>query len=482
VWNGVEVVESREIVAFSAKQQAQLTRAGELTAVDLLEAHLAEVSRRNGDINAVVALDEERAHAHAALVDAVPAERRGALHGIPTAIKDYGHVAGFPNTLGHRHFARQISDHDDLHVGRMRAAGAVFYGKTNIPELAAGSHSFNKVYGLTRNPYDLSRSAGGSSGGAAAALAADFTAIADGSDMGGSLRNPAAFCGVVGMRPSPGVVPNADSPNVFDPLATAGPMGRTVEDVALLLSVINGETPDVPCAPELDRAALQNLAEADLRGIRIAYAPDLGGRVPVEPAVRTVLDDVARRLDAAGAIVEEGCPDLDGSDEAFRTLRAASFMAAWGPLLDAEPENFNDFVTGNIREGQPVSGADVMRAYGEVTRLTRAAARYFASTDLVLAPVTQVLPFPAEWDWPREVAGVPMTDYLDWMRAAWLFTPLGVPALSLPAGYAGHLPVGAQLLAGPRRDVRLLELARAVESLLAVPRTAPVGLATTTVP
>ncbi|HKT56920.1 MAG TPA: amidase family protein, partial [Microbacterium sp.] len=276
------MVESREIITMSAKEQARLARAGELTAVELLDAHLAEVSRRNGEINAVVGLDEQLAHDHARRVDATPAEQRGVLHGIPTAVKDYGHVTGFPNTLGHRHFAGSISDHDDLHIGRMRAAGAVFYGKTNIPELAAGSHSVNKVYGVTRNPHDPSRSAGGSSGGAAAALAADFTAIADGSDMGGSLRNPAGFCGVVGMRPTPGVVPNADSPNVFDPLGTAGPMGRTVEDAALLLSVINGETPDVPCAPELDRAALQNLRRRDLTGVRIAYAPDLGGRVVVD--------------------------------------------------------------------------------------------------------------------------------------------------------------------------------------------------------
>ena len=473
VRDGEEVVESSEIITLSAKEQARLARAGELTAVELLDAHLAEVSRRNGEINAVVALDAQLAHDNARRADAIPADRRGVLHGVPTAAKDYGHVTGFPNTLGHRHFAGRISDHDDLHIGRMRAAGAVFYGKTNIPELAAGSHSFNKVYGVTRNPHDLSRSAGGSSGGAAAALAADFTAIADGSDMGGSLRNPAGFCGVVGMRPTPGVVPNADSPNVFDPLGTAGPMGRTVEDAALLLSVINGETPDVPCAPELDRAALRNLRERDLTGVRIAYAPDLGGRVVVEPAVRVVLDDVARQLESAGAVVEEGCPDLDGSDEAFRTLRAAAFKAGWGPLLDAEPENFNDFVTGNIRQGEQVSGADVMRAYAEVTRLTRSAARYFAGTDLVLAPVTQVLPFPIEWDWVHEVDGTPMVDYLDWMRAAWLFTPLGIPALSLPAGYSGHLPVGAQLLAGPRRDVELLELAQAIESVLQVPRTAP---------
>ncbi|MDQ4213612.1 amidase [Microbacterium sp. ASV81] len=469
------MVQSGEIIELSAKEQARLTRSGELTAVELLDAHLAEVGRRNPEINAIVALDEELAHAHARRVDALPAERRGVLHGVPTAVKDFGHVTGFPNTLGHRHFADSISDHDDLHVARMRAEGAVFYGKTNIPEVAAGSHSVNRVYGTTRNPHDPSRSAGGSSGGAAAALAANFTAIADGSDMGGSLRNPAGFCGVVGMRPTPGVVPNADSPNVFDPLATAGPMARTIDDTALLLSVMNGETRDVPCAPVLDRARLLDLRERDLSGVRIAYAPDLGGLVEVEPAIRAVLDDVARSLEGAGAIVEEGCPDLRGSDETFRTLRAAVFASAWGPLLEAEPENFNDFVTGNIREGALISGADVMRAYTELTRLTRAAAHYFTGTDLVLAPVTQVLPFPVEWDWVREVNGTPMTDYLDWMRAAWLFTPLGVPALSLPAGYAGHLPVGAQLVAGPRRDVELLELARAIESLLAVPAANPVA-------
>lgn len=471
------MVDSVEIVELSAKEQARLARSGEVTAVELLDAHLAEVSRRNGELNAIVALDEQLAYEQARLVDGLASEHRGALHGVPTAVKDFGHVTGFPNTLGHRHFVGSISDHDDLHVARMREAGAVFYGKTNIPELAAGSHSANEVYGVTRNPHDPSRSAGGSSGGAAAALAARFTAIADGSDMGGSLRNPAAFCGVVGMRPTPGVVPNADSPNVFDPLATAGPMGRTVDDAALLLSVMNGETRDVPCAPEFDRARLRDLRERDLAGVRIGYAPDLGGRVVVEPAVRAVLDDVARALEAAGAIVENGCPDLSGADEAFRTLRAASFNAGWEALLQAEPENFNDFVAGNIREGQQVTGADVMGAYTEVTRLTRAAARYFADVDLVLAPVTQMLPFPVEWDWPREVAGTPMIDYLDWMRAAWLFTPLGVPALSLPAGYAGHLPVGAQLLAGPRRDVELLELAKVIETLLAVPTAAPASFA-----
>lgn len=457
-----------DLVLLTARQQAQLTRTGEVTAVELLEAHLAQVGRRNGELNAVVDLNADSAREQARAADARPADRRGPLHGLPTAGKDFGNVAGFHTTLGHRHFAHAVADHDDLHIARMRAAGAVFYGKTNIPELAAGSHTVNAVYGATRNPHDPSRSAGGSSGGAAAALAAHMLPIADGSDMGGSLRNPAAFCGVVGMRPTPGVVPGAGAPNVFDPLATEGPMGRTVGDVALLLSVMNGGTPLVPCTPELDRAALRALSPRELRGLRVAYAPDLGGRVPVEPEIRAVLDAAARALEDTGAVVSDTCPDLDGADHAFRTLRAATFQAAWGSLQRQHPDEFNASVTQNIHEGQAVTGAQVMSAYADVTRLTRAAAGWFADVDVVLAPATQVLPFPVEWDWPHDVAGRPMHDYLEWMRAAWLFTPLGVPALSLPVGRAGRLPVGAQLLAGPRRDVELLRIAASIEEMLAV--------------
>lgn len=457
-----------ELIRLSAVEQARLTRSGEVTAVELLEAHLAQVGRCNGALNAVVDVDAERARDQARAMDALPAEKRGVLHGLPTAGKDLANVEGFHTTLGHRHFAHTVARRDDLHVARMRAAGAVFYGKTNVPELGAGSHTVNAVYGTTRNPHDPALSAGGSSGGAAAALAAHLLPIADGSDMGGSLRNPSAFCGVVGMRPTPGVVPAAASQNMFDPLGTEGPMGRTVADTALLLSVMNAPTPLVPCSPQLDTAALRALEPRHLRGLRIGYAPDLSGRVPVDPAIRATLDAAARALADAGAVVEPSCPDLAGADRAFRTLRAAMFQAAWGDLQRRHPDEFNPYVTQNIAEGEAVTGADVMRAYAEVTRLTRAAARYFDAVDVVLAPATQVLPFPVEWDWPHEVAGTPMGDYLDWMRAAWLFTPLGVPALSLPVGRVGKLPVGAQLLAGPRGDVELLRVALAVEQLLDV--------------
>ncbi|RBP64916.1 amidase [Brevibacterium sanguinis] len=450
-----------------ARAMVELTRSGEISASDLLEAHLERIDAHNADVNAIVALDVESAREQAKALDALPVERRGRLHGLPVAIKDTANAVGFPATSGHRHFADFRPEADDLHVARMRAEGVVIIGKTNVPEMAAGSHSFNKVYGTTYNPHDPARSAGGSSGGAAAALAAGFVPIADGSDMGGSLRNPAAFCGVVGMRPSPGVIVGAEHPNMGDRLVTVGPMARTVADTALLLDVMAGPTEAQPQHVPLDSAALQNLEPARLEGMRVAYAPDLDGRVPVDPEITSALDALVARLESAGATIVRSCPNLDGADEAFRTLRAAEFQSTMGELLTAEEENFNDFLADNIRQGESLTALDVMRALQTTTRLSREAADFFADVDLVLAPTTQILPFPAEQTWPREVAGQPMGDYLEWMRSAWLFTPLGLPGISIPAGFAeAGLPIGVQLLAGPGRDVELLQSAAAIEALI----------------
>ncbi len=452
---------------YGAKQLIELTRSGEVSATELLEAHLERIAAHNPYVNAIVALDVESAREQAKALDALPADQRGRLHGLPVAIKDTASAVGFPATAGHRHFADFRPEADDLHVARMCAEGVVIIGKTNVPEMAAGSHSFNKVYGTTYNPHDLARSAGGSSGGAAAALAAGFAPLADGSDMGGSLRNPAAFCGVVGMRPSPGVLPNTENPNMGDRLVTVGPMARNVADTALLLDVMAGPTPRQPQHVPLDHAALRNLEPARLTGLRIAYTPDLEGRVPVDPEITSALDALVARLEEAGAEVIRACPNLDGADEAFRTLRAAEFQSTMGELLAAEEENFNDFLADNIRQGETLTALDVMRALHTTTRLSREAADFFADVDLVLAPTTQILPFPAEQQWPREVAGQTMGDYLEWMRSAWLFTPLGLPGISIPAGFAeAGLPIGVQLLAGPGRDVELLQSAAAIEALI----------------
>ncbi|MFT4126149.1 MAG: amidase family protein, partial [Gordonia sp. (in: high G+C Gram-positive bacteria)] len=339
------------LVALTATAAAARIRAGELSSQELVAAHLARIETYNPLVNAIVSLDAAGALARAAAADAVPFARRGPLHGVPIAIKDTAQTAGMRTTYGLPLHADNIPRVDDLHVSRIREAGAIFLGKTNVPEGAVGSHTVNRVFGATCNPYDLTRSAGGSSGGAAAALAARFIPIADGSDMGGSLRNPASFCSVVGVRPTPGLVPNSEGSDAFNPLATGGAMARTVSDAALLLSVIAVPGPaDVP-VPLIDPAALRTLEPIGLRGLRVAYAPDLGGRVPVDPQVRDILDRTATILSEAGAHVEFACPDLDGADAVFRTLRAADFDLLWGDILAADPDAFVDFMADNIRAG-----------------------------------------------------------------------------------------------------------------------------------
>jgi amidase len=463
-----------EVVELPAVRQAQLVRTGEITAVELVRAHLDAIDELNPAINAIVTLDRDGALGRAAAADAVPADRRGPLHGLPVAIKDTAQTAGMRTTFGHPLFAENIPAVNDPHVGRILQAGAVLIGKTNVPEFAAGSHTFNRVFGPTRNPYDVTRSVGGSSGGAAAALAARLIPIADGSDMGGSLRNPASFCGVVGMRPTPGLVPSSADSDAFSPLATNGPLGRTVADVALLLSVIATAPSSDMYDAQLNTADLRPLRPAELRGLRVAYTPDLGGRVPVDPEVADVIASAASVLERSGARIDLTCPDLDGADAAFRTLRAADFDASWRDLLAANPDGFVDFLAENIRAGASVSGRDVMTAYAELTRLRQSAARFFDDYDLILAPVAQIPAFPVEWTWPRSVNDTPMHNYLDWMRSAWLFTPLGIPAMSLPAGFtAKGLPVGAHLLAGPGRDLTLLRIASALESALDLPAANP---------
>ena len=432
----------------------------DLSVVEVVTAHLEQIER-NGEINAVVTVDAEGALARAAELDAAGPSEDLPLFGLPVGVKDTHDTAGLRTTYGSIRHADHVPTRDALHVRRMREAGAVILGKTNVPEYAAGSHSVNRVFGATRNPYATDRSAGGSSGGAAAALAARQVALADGSDMGGSLRNPASFCNVVGLRPSPGVVPAAEAGNLLTTLTTAGPMGRCVDDVELLLSVIGRPDPRTPVAAPRPGA---RAAEPSLRGRRVAWAPTLGGLVPVERDVIAVLESAAGVLADLGADVADACPDLTGAAEAFLALRAAEFEAEWGDALDADPEDFNERMTWNVRLGREQSGRDVMRAQERQTALMRAAARFFEDYDVLLAPAATVAPFPVEWDYPATVAGERQRHYLDWMRAATTITMLGVPALSVPAGFTpAGLPVGLQMVAAHGADTALLDAARCFE-------------------
>jgi amidase len=338
-------------------------------------------------------------------------------------------------------------------------------GKTNVPEFAAGSHTFNRVFGTTRHPIDPSRSAGGSSGGAACALASGMVPLADGSDMGGSLRNPASFCGVVGLRPSWGRVPSWPTTNHWETTAVSGPMGRTVADTALLLSVLAGPDARAPHAMADPGAVFAPPLHGALAGLRVGWTPDLGGLFPVDPDVVGVVADAGRLMARSGAHVFGDHPDLREADDTFRTLRAWHFQAAFGDLLAEHPDGLKASLAANVRAGESLTGADVARAYAQRTRLADVAREFFERYDLLVLPVSQVAPFPADQEHPREIAGQPVTDYLAWMLSAYAITVTGCPAVSVPAGHTHTgLPVGVQLVAAHGRDRFLLEVAAAFEA------------------
>ena len=344
------------------------------------------------------------------------------------------------------------------------AAGAVRVGKTNVPEFAAGSHTFNPVFGATHNPYRHGLSAGGSSGGAAAALAAGFVPLADGSDMGGSLRNPAGFCNVVGLRATPGRVPTWPTSMGWSQLSVQGPMGRTVADVALQMSVVAGADPRVPISLTDDPAGFASPLPSSLAGLRVAWAPDLGGRVTVDPAITGVLASVGTVFEDLGASVEEACPDLSGADEVFGTLRAWIFDTNYSDLARRHPEKLKESIRWNAEMGAKLTGADLARAEVAHTKLYERMVEFFERFDVLLAPTTQVLPFPVELEYPTEIGGVPQDNYLEWMRSCTLFSPTGCPALSVPGGFTPDgLPVGLQIIGAPRADRRVLEVGHAFE-------------------
>jgi amidase len=352
-----------------------------------------------------------------------------------------------------------------LIVERIRRAGAVTIGKTNVPEWAAGSHTFNPVFGTTRNPYDLSRSAGGSSGGAAAALAAGMVPLADGSDMGGSLRNPASFCNVVGLRPTLGRVPEWPTTNAWALLSTGGPMARNVDDLALLLSVIAGPSRRAPMSLETPGSDFAPpVADIGLSGVRVALSVDLGGALAVDSAVAAIVGAQAKVLEGLGATVEDDAPSLPSADQAFRTLRAWQFYNRFSKLVAHRPEGFKESLRENIALGADITGEDIARAYKQATSTMDRMRAFFETYDVLAMPVSQVPPFSADIEYPTEINGIEQSTYLDWMRSAYLITMTGCPAISVPAGITEEgWPVGLQLITAARSERRLLEIARAFE-------------------
>jgi amidase len=457
----------------TARAMADAVRRREVSARELLELHLTRIAERNPELNAIVSLDEERARNGASAADemTVRGDALGALHGLPFAFKDTHEVAGWRTTYGSPLFADHVPDADDLVVERIRAAGAVPIGKTNVPEFAAGSHTFNPVFGTTLNPVDPTRSAGGSSGGAACAVRAGMVPLADGSDMGGSLRNPASFCGVVGMRPSLGRVPTWPTDNLWETTATSGPIARNVGDLALLLSVIAGPDPRVPTALGEPGRSFAPPVSGSLDGLRVALSADLGGLLQVEEEVARVVAALGELLSDDGAHVEAAHPDLAEAEDTFLTLRAWTFQAGFGELLAANPGAIKRSLADNIRAGAGLTGTDIARAYAQRTALSERMRGFFEAYDVLVLPTSQVPPFPAEQEYPASINGEAMTTYLDWMRSCYVITVTGCPAISVPAGTTGDgLPVGVQIVAPHGHDRGLLEIASGVESAVEAAR------------
>jgi amidase len=457
---------SDELCLRPATELATMVRAREISARELIDAHLERIDRLNPALNAVVTLDPEGARAAADAADAVLATGVdvGPLHGLPVAHKDTHATGGMRTTWGSPLHADTVPAHDELVVARLKAAGAIRIGKTNVPEFAAGSHTFNPLFGVTHNPYRHGLSAGGSSGGAAAALAAGLVPLAEGSDMGGSLRNPAAFCNVVGLRPTPGRVPTWPAAMGWSQLSVQGPMGRTVADVALQLCALAGPDPRVPISLEEPGSVFAPPLLRSLTGLRVAWAPDLGGRVTVDPAITAVLASSLGVFADLGADVAEDCPDLSGADEVFGTLRAWLFQAAFGEISRHSPDKVKESIRWNAELGARLTGPDLARAEQLHTRLHERVVSFFDRYDVLLAPTTQVLPFPVELEYPTEIAGVHQENYLEWMRSCTVISATGCPALSVPGGFtADGLPVGLQIIGRPRADRTVLEVGHAFE-------------------
>ncbi len=427
---------------------------------EVLDAHMARIEAVDGPLNAIVTKSYERARQTADALDADSAEH-GPLAGLPMAHKDLVPTAGIRTTYGSPLFADHVPEADDLIVARMKRAGAVTLGKTNTPEFGAGSQTFNRVFGATRNPYDTTKTCGGSSGGAAVALAARLIPLADGSDTGGSLRNPAAFCNVIGFRPSPGRVPTGDP---WTDISTAGPMARTVDDVALLFSVLAGPAPGIPhCQPE-PGATFRCVDAADLSKLRIAVTEDFGA-LPVQAPVRDAIATLRETLREAGATIIDAAPDLTDATRIFHILRASGFRRRFGPLSEDDKAELKDTIRWNLDAGLELTLADYDWAYPARARLVARMGAFFEDADLLIGPTTQVLPFSVDTDWVREVEGRRMNTYIEWMESCSWITVTTCPALSLPAGFREGLPVGAQLIAPLRADAFLLRAAKAIEAV-----------------
>jgi amidase len=467
----VPAARASDIVMMDAVALAGAIRARQLSCVEVMTAYLDHIDRFNPEVNAIVALQERAgliAQARARDAQLASCEQVGPLHGLPQAVKDLAPVVGMPMTQGSPILKAFMPPADSVMVERMRKAGAIIIGKTNTPEFGLGSHTYNPVYGATRNPYDLTRSAGGSSGGAAVALALRMLPVADGTDYGGSLRNPAGWNNVFGFRPSIGRVP-ADGRDAWLPsMGVGGPMARNVRDLALLLSVQAGYDARAPLSLEGDGAIFAGSLEADLKGKRIAWAGDFSGNVPYQPGVLEVCKAALKAFEAIGCVIEEAQPDysIDAVWRAFVRLRA---WQSGGTLLafyndPAKRALMKPEAIYEVECGLELSAYDITAASAVRSEWYHAVRRFFERYDYLVVPTAQLFPFDIDTHWPAEVGGRKMETYHEWMKGMLPITMAGSPALAVPAGFGDEgLPIGIQIVGPNHAELACLQLAHAYD-------------------
>jgi len=458
---------SNDLCFLGACEQEQLIRSKKISVTQLITAHLDQVERFNPTLNAIVTLTPETALQSAKEADAQLARQDaiGALHGLPVAHKDLFLTKGVKTTFGSPIYKDNIPQVDSLPVERQKNAGAISLGKTNTPEFGAGSQTFNSVFGATLNPYDLNKTCGGSSGGGAAALATGMVALADGTDLAGSLRNPANFCNLVGMRPSVGRVPTWPEQLGWYTMSVAGPMARSVEDLALMMSVLSGPDDRSPIALDTPGTIFTSPLQRNFKGCKVAYSEDLGG-LPLEPEVRTVMRSAREVFEHLGCEVVDAEIDLSEAGEIFMLWRAWRTELRIAPLLAIHKDQLKDTVIWNAEQGLYLTGPQLARAEAKRTEIYHRMREFMNTYEFFILPVNQVVPFSVDLDYPREINGVKMETYIDWQKTAYFISAMGNPAISVPAGFTDSgLPVGVQIVGGHRQDLAVLQMAYAFEQV-----------------
>ena len=454
-----------DICFLTATEMAGLIRRKKLSARETLDAHFKQIERVNPKVNAIVTLVAEQATEKARQADEAQAHGAalGPLHGLPIAHKDLVETAGIRTTFGSRIFKDYVPTHDAILVERIRKAGAICLGKTNAPEFGAGSQTFNAVFGATKNPHDLTKTCGGSSGGAAVSLACGMIPIADGSDSGGSLRNPASFCDVVGFRTAPGRVAHAAVGNAWSTIAVSGPMARNVPDLALLLSVMAGPDPRCPISITEPGSRFTGNLERSFKGVRVAWFKDMDG-IPFDPRVLSAVNAHRKVFESLGCIVEEAEPDWTGALAGYDTLRAWGYASSQAENVRLHRDLVKDTIQWEVARGSKLSAADIEHAHTRRSKAWDNMRIFQEKYEYFITPTSQVPPFDVTQPYPTEVAGVKMSTYIEWMKSCMMISALENPSLSIPCGFTEEgLPIGLQIVGRHRDEWSVLQLAHAFE-------------------